>query len=273
MTLREEIIKELIKGKIPSPRLEADIILKAAAPAYPDIKNDEQQKAYGLLKRRLNHEPLDKIIGQREFYKSVFKVNQDVLSPRPDTEILVEKALELLPQDEPLRILDLGTGSGCILLSLLKERPKANGVGVDVSEKALAVAKENAKNLGLENQVSFINKSWQEKGFVTGLFEMVVSNPPYIPSAEINTLDEEVKNHDPLTALDGGADGLQCYRDIAAMTPDLLKDNGFILLEVGYDQAEAVADIFVDRGLCLIDIIKDLAGINRCVILKKSVAK
>jgi len=273
MTLREEIIGELIKGKISSPRLEADIILKAVAPDYPQMTSQEEQKAREYLHRRLAHEPLDKIIGQKEFYKFVFKVNQNVLSPRPDTEILVEKALELLPQNNPFRILDLGTGSGCILLSLLKEREQANGVGVDVSEKALEVAQENAENLGVKARTTFVNKSWQEKGFVTGLFDMIVSNPPYIPSAEIKTLDEEVKTYDPKSALDGGKDGLKCYRDIAEIISPLLQDGGYILLEVGYNQARDVADIFTKKQLKLIEIAQDLSGIERCVILKKSVAK
>ena len=273
MTLRDKIIDALIKAKIPSPRLEADIIIKYAAPMYPQITIGEEKRAIDFLKRRVNHEPLDKIIGQKEFYKFIFEVNRDVLSPRPDTEILVENALELLPADEPCRILDLGTGSGCILLSLLKERPKAKGAGVDISKKALEVAKKNAQNLGIQNQVSFINKSWSDKGFVSDKFDMIVTNPPYIPSAEIQTLEEEVKHYDPLTALDGGQDGLQCYRDIAMIAPDLLQDKGYILLEVGYNQAEAVADILMTQRMKLIKIVKDLSGINRCIILQKLVAK
>lgn len=269
MTLRDELIEALIKAHIPSPRLEADIILKHTAPEYPNVSVKEQQNARQMLKRRQNHEPLDKILGFREFYKSVFKVSKDVLSPRPDTEILVESALELMPKDEVIKILDLGTGSGCILLSLLKENKKAFGIGVDISKKALVIAQENAQNLGVLAQTIFVNKSWTEPDFIKEIFDIIVSNPPYIPTEEIETLSLEVKNNDPLCALDGGKDGLSCYRDIARVAPDLLKKDGYILLEVGCNQAEDVKKIFEKEGLKYIKTTQDLAGINRCVILKK----
>lgn len=269
MNLREELIAALIAAKVSSPRLEADIILKHTAPDYPQISLEETAQARNMLARRLQNEPLDKIIGQREFYKSVFKVNENVLTPRPDTEILVESALSLIPQTSRWQILDLGTGSGCILLSLLAERPYCIGTGIDLSAKALEVATENAENLKLAHRTEFINKSWTEENFIKGQYDIITSNPPYIPSQEINTLEPEVKNYDPLTALDGGADGLNCYREIAAIAPLILKDNGYILLEVGYNQAEDVMRIFSNSGLKPQKIVPDLAGINRCVILKK----
>ena len=268
MDLREELIKSLIAAHITSPRLEADIILKNAAPQYPEMSEDEKKSAREMLNRRLNHEPLDKIIGSKEFYKYRFKVSSDVLSPRPDTELLVEKALRLIPTDKPCQILDLGTGSGCILLSLLKERQQAEGVGVDKSSAALKIASANAKNLSVENRVRFINKSWQDIEWVSK-FDLIVSNPPYIPSDEILTLADEVKNYDPLIALDGGKTGFKCYEEIAEIAPFIMKDNAYILLEVGYNQAELVADIFQKQNLKLVEIAKDLANINRCVILKK----
>lgn len=269
MTLKDSLIQELIKAGISSPRLEADIILKHSAPQYPKISEAEAEIAENMLKRRICHEPLDKIIGKREFYKSTFIVNRSVLSPRPDTEILVESALELLPTEEKQTILDLGTGSGCILLSLLKERPQAIGIGMDISREALDVAKKNAENLSLKDRIEFLNKSWTDNQVILPQFDMVVSNPPYIPSAEINTLDKEVKDYDPLTALDGGKDGLDCYKDIAKVLPNILKDMAYALFEVGYNQAEDVMEIFKCAGLKPIKIVKDLTGINRCVILQK----
>mgnify|MGYP002857340674 CR=1 FL=1 len=269
MNLREELIQSLIAAKIPSPRLETDIILKYAAPHYPNISEAEKKTLQDFLARRINHEPLDKIIGYREFYKYRFKVSADVLTPRPDTEILVEKALFLLSTDATSRILDLGTGSGCILLSLLKERSSAKGVGIDKSAAALKIASKNAQELGIENRITFINKSWNEIDWGYEKFDMIVSNPPYIPSAEIETLDTEVKNYDPIMALDGGKTGLDCYNEIAKIAPEIMSDNAYILLEVGYNQAEEVAKIFQNANLKLIEIVKDLAGINRCVILKK----
>lgn len=267
--IRDDMICRLSAAKIASPRLEAGIILQKAAPSYPNLTAEEKAAAYAMLSRRLRHEPLDKIIGCREFYKSVFKVNGDVLSPRPDTEILVEKALALLPEDSESRILDLGTGSGCILLSLLAERKQAVGVGLDVSPAALAVAAENAEALGLGGRCRLLAGSWNDTLFSSGSFDMIVSNPPYIAHDEIEKLDTEVKDFDPPMALDGGADGYGCYREIAALAPVVLKKGGFILLESGAGQAERITEIFIRGGLELVETAKDLAGINRCVILKK----
>ena len=268
MDIKEEIIKALVSAHIPSPRLEANIIIKHAAPDYPEITDSQKQTINSMLQRRCNHEPLDKIIGQKEFYKSVFKVNQNVLSPRPDTEILVEKALELMSKNMPYKILDLGTGSGCILLSLLKERQQTKGVGIDISKKALEVAKENASLLGVSSRVEFINKSWNDASLKEE-FDIIVSNPPYIESDEIKKLDKGVKDYDPMLALDGGKDGLDCYREIANLTPQWLKIDGYILLEVGYNQAEIVKEVFEDVGCKFVEFANDLSGIKRCVILKK----
>lgn len=269
MNLREELIKALVAAKIPSPRLEADIIIKNTAPDYPNVTNEQELNIKECLLRRINHEPLDKIIGKREFYKSIFYVDNNVLTPRADTEILVESALELIPDNSDFEILELGTGSGCIILSLIKEKLNATATGIDISEKALDIAQKNAAKLELENRIKFINKSWTDKDFISKQFDMIVSNPPYIPTEEIKELDIEVKKYDPIQALDGGKDGLDCYRQIADITPLLLKDKGYILLEVGYNQANIVADIFRKKNLTLVKIVPDLSGINRCVILKK----
>ena len=268
MDLKDFLIKELIKAKISSPRLEASIILDNFAKNFPVISIDEEKKIKEALFRRVNHEPLDKIIGKKEFYKYEFIVNHNVLSPRPDTEILVESALDLIDKDKRYDIIDLGTGSGCILLSILKERENAYGKGVDISLEAINVAKKNAKNLGISDRVEFINKSWNELCDV-GMFDIIVSNPPYIPTCEFLELDVEVKNFDPKIALTSGDTGFECYEDIALIAPKLLKKDGYIFLEVGYNQAHKVAQIFVSNGFELKAIVKDLADINRCVILKK----
>ncbi len=267
--LREEVIAALIKAGISSPRLEANIILKYAAPLYPQITQEEQEKIKEMLQRRINREPLDKIVGEREFYKSVFKVNQDVLTPRPDTEILVEEAIKLLKEKEEGTVVDLGTGSGCILLSILKDCVKSKGIGVDISEKALNVAKENAQRLGIENRCIFQNCSWQQLEFAKESIDMIVTNPPYIASEDIEKLDVEVKDYDPRIALDGGKDGYKCYHEIAKLAPLFLKKDGYILIEAGMGQAQKIKEIFEKEGLYLEKIVKDLGGINRCVILKK----
>lgn len=268
-TVREEIIAALIKGGIRSARLETDIILKHAAPRYPQITQAEQEQVEMMLQRRVNHEPLDKIIGEREFYKSVFKVNQDVLTPRPDTEILVEEAIKLLEGREGGMVMDLGTGSGCILLSILKDCPNIKGIGVDISEQALKVAQENAQRLEVEKRCTLKNCSWQQLEIEKESIDMIVTNPPYIASQEIETLEEEVKNYDPRVALDGGDDGYKCYKEIAKIAPNLLKRGGYILIEAGIKQAQKIGEIFEKEGLILQKTVKDLGGINRCVILKK----
>lgn len=268
-SLREEIITALIKAGISSPRLETDIILKNAAPSYPEISPEEKERAQSMLQRRIAHEPLDKIIGEREFYKSVFKVNQDVLTPRPDTEILVEEAINILQEKEAGIVVDLGTGSGCILLSILKDCPNTKGIGVDISKKALSVAKENAQRLGVEDHCTFQNCSWQQLEIASESVDMIVTNPPYIASQEIETLEKEVKDYDPRVALDGGEDGYRCYQEIAQIAPRLLKKNGYILLEAGMGQAQKIKEIFEKEGLLFQKTAKDLGGINRCVILKK----
>ncbi|MBQ2884736.1 MAG: peptide chain release factor N(5)-glutamine methyltransferase [Alphaproteobacteria bacterium] len=269
MSLRDTIISQLVQAKISSPRLECDILLRQYMPNYPQYTKEENINLNNAINRRINHEPLDKILGYKEFYKYTFQVDNNVLSPRPDTEILLEKALSFIDDDANSSVLDLGTGSGCILLSILKEKIKAQGVGVDISIDALQFAKKNAQHLKVQERVEFINKSWEEKDFVNTQFDIIVSNPPYIPTNEIETLDIEVKKYDPITALEGGVDGLKCYRDIAKITPLILKTGGYILLEVGYNQATDVANIFEKEGLKIVEIVQDLSGINRCVILKK----
>ncbi len=269
MSLRDEFIQQLVRAKINSPRLEADIIIQNSMPNYPEYNSKEHELATSYLQKRCNHEPLDKIIGKKEFYKSTFIVNNNVLSPRPDTEILVESTLDLIPIDAKYNILDLGTGSGCILLSLLLDRKNCIGTGVDISIDALAIAKQNAQNLKLENRVKFINKSWTDDNFINQKFDIIVSNPPYIPSQEITLLDTEVKLHDPMLALDGGIDGYDCYKQIAKIAPLILNKNGYIILEGGYNQAEDIENIFIKQGFRSVEIIKDLAQINRCIILKK----
>ena len=269
MKLRERLIEELIKAGVSSPRLEADIIIKNTAPSYPDITFEQKDKAIEFLNRRINHEPLDKIIGKRDFYKYCFAVNSDVLSPRPDTEVLVEKAINLVKENELKKIIDLGTGSGCIILSILKDVDNLLGVGVDISDKAIEVAKHNANELDLLDRVSFVNCDFDNIDTSLGEFDIIVSNPPYIPLEEFETLDIEVKKYDPKIALVGGSDGLVFYKQIAQRSPLILKKNGYILLEVGYNQAQDVANIFIDNGFTFVEFLKDLAGINRCVILKK----
>ncbi len=275
-----QLIPILSAAKIASPRLEARIILAHVLQKDSvDIGNDEYElsaeacaRLQTLLKQRTAHAPLDKLLGVREFYKYRFNVNENVLSPRPDTEILVEAAIKYVFNHNFSSVLDLGTGSGCILLSILADCPSVFGTGVDASRPALNTARENAAALGLSGRCRLLCLDWFSSDFAAGVggpFDLIVSNPPYIPSAEISALDEEVRNHDPQMALDGGKDGFDHYRRLAEIVPVLLKNEGMLLLEGGMGQAAEISKIFATRGLQPVSILKDLSGIERCIILKK----
>ena len=203
-----------------------------------------------LVRRRASREPISRITGTREFYGRSFLVNESALDPRPDTETLIEAALSVMEKtgrrDEPLRLLDLGTGTGCILLTLLAELPKARGLGTDLSLAALRLAEANARRLGVAGRASFLASDWLDA--IHGEFDLIVSNPPYIASGEIKRLVPEVAHHDPYLALDGGPDGLMAYRRIAAGAARLVAPKGAILIEIGSSQASAVAGLLRDGG-------------------------
>lgn len=222
-----------------------------------------------LTGRRVRREPMAYILGEREFWGLPFKVSPAVLVPRPDSETLIETVLDLLPERErPLRILDLGVGSGCLLLTLLREYPKATGVGVDASPEALAIAGENAGMLGVASRARLMVDDWRQAGWADrlgGPFDLLVSNPPYIETSTIAALMPEVANHEPRLALDGGPDGLEAYRIIAAAAPKLITPGGWALVEGGEGQAIDISGIFASVGMSPQAPRKDLAGVDRVV--------
>lgn len=219
-----------------------------------------------FMKRRLNGESVARIVGTREFWGLPFRLSSETLEPRPDTETLVEAVLDSYPdRQEPLRILDLGTGTGCILIALLTEFPKASGIGADVSEKALTTATENALLNSVADRASFLNSDWFSA--IDGKFDIVVSNPPYIRSQEIDGLSAEVRDFDPRSALDGGTDGLEAYRRILSLAAPYLTENGRIFLEIGFDQRQDVENLGSGSGFSRIICRSDLAGHPRVVIL------
>lgn len=225
-----------------------------------------------LVERRRTHCPADKIIGKKGFYKYDFEVNESVLSPRADTELLVEKALDFIREENLSKILELGVGSGCIILSLLADCPKVSGTGIDISEAALDTAKRNALALKVSQRFTPIQISWFDENLTKKIgndFDMIISNPPYIPSSDIQKLDAEVKDFDPLCALDGGEDGLRDYRQIAKIAGKILKDGGYLIFEAGINQAEDIVNIAQSHGFVKTAVLKDLGGIERCIILKK----
>lgn len=216
------------------------------------------------IARRADREPVSRILGRRGFWRHEFLVGPETLDPRPDTETVVEVALEAMPGPQgPYRVLDLGTGTGCILLSILGDRPKATGLGIDISAGAVAVAAENARRLGLADRARFARGDWATA--VDGTFDVIVSNPPYIPDAEVPGLEPEVSRHDPHTALKGGPDGLSPYRILAREARRLLSASGSLIVEVGAGQANDVATLFEAARLRVTDVRRDLAGIARCV--------
>lgn len=275
----DNVVKSLA-GKVDSPRLEGRIIMgyvlkkddNEIIPKTYTLTIEQHKQLESIIKQRSQGCPLDKIIGEKDFYKYRFKVSQDVLSPRPDTETLVEAAGKLIFKNNLKKVLDLGTGSGCILLSLLADFPSLFGVGVDISNKALTIAKENAQRLGVEQRCYFKELSWDDEKFADKLgeeFDMIVSNPPYIPREDIKGLDTGVKDYDPFGALDGGEDGYDHYRLIAKKVPQILSKEGYLLLECGINQAENVKNIFEKQGLNWQETLRDLGGVERCIILKK----
>jgi release factor glutamine methyltransferase len=218
------------------------------------------------VERRLAGEPVSRIIGMREFFGRSFRIDACTLDPRPDTETLIEAALALANHEKPLRLLDLGTGIGCILVTLLAELPEASGVGIDMSLPALERARANAEAHGVGDRASFFASDWLEA--VGGTFDLAVANPPYLSAADMAGLTPEVRNHDPRGALDGGADGLSAYRRIVPHLRKVLRPGGTALFEIGPSQADAVARLLAEAGLAVGDgrwLWHDLAGRPRVV--------
>ena len=277
MTTRDHAMRMLAhrlkEAGLPTPALDARILVQAATGAS-DLEmirepgtlmtSAEEERLASWERRRLAREPVSRILGSREFWGLPFTVTAETLDPRADSETLVETALDLLKDIERPRLLDLGTGTGCLLLSLLHERQDASGVGVDLSEGALAVAASNASALGLSARAEFIESEWTEN--VEGRFDLAVSNPPYIVHGEIAGLTEEVRLHDPMLALDGGEDGLDAYRALARLLPDHLTQGGHAVVELGAGQADAVTAIFEAAGFGVSGIVPDLAGIPRALV-------
>ncbi|MEO5335877.1 MAG: peptide chain release factor N(5)-glutamine methyltransferase [Magnetospirillum sp. WYHS-4] len=269
-----EVAVRLAAAGIDNPRLEARLLVAAATGmlptalfAHPEIPlgPGPAEALAALAGRRTAREPMSHILGQREFWGLPIRVSADTLTPRPDSETLIEAVLAWLKgrKAEALRLLDLGTGSGCLLLALLHELPRADGLGIDASPDALAVARGNGEALGLADRATFQEGNWGQGR--EGPFDVIVSNPPYIPTADIAGLMPEVRDHEPRRALDGGPDGLDAYRALLPDAVRLLARGGGLFLEVGAGQADTVATLGKALGLRLLEVRNDLAGISRCV--------
>lgn len=220
-----------------------------------------------LVARRMAREPVARILGEQEFYGLRFFLSEDTLIPRPETEMLVDEVLRRIAPDAPARILDLGTGTGCILLSILHHRPHASGIGIDRAGGAVATARRNAAMHGLSSRAEFRSGDWASG--LSGRFDLAVSNPPYIDSGVVPRLAPEVSRHDPGLALDGGVDGLDAYRAIVPALPELLRSGGAALLEIGFDQARRVSALAETSGLDVAEVRQDLAGHDRMLVLNR----
>jgi release factor glutamine methyltransferase len=233
----------------------------------PDLTPRILARFETVLSRRVAREPLAYIVGKREFWSLDFCVGPGVLIPRPESEILIEEALRRFPVCEtPLRVADFGTGSGCLLLAFLSERPHAQGTGIDKSEDALAFASRNAACLGLSGRAQFVYGDWADG--LSGTFDAIFVNPPYIAQADLEGLEPEITRYEPRTALCGGPDGLDAYRHIVAGLGHYLSPLGFGFVEIGQDQAEPVATILDQYGFVTDGTICDLAGIPRCLVVR-----
>ena len=265
--------RRLEAAGIDSPAIDARLMLEAAAEVTrTDILTDPHrmldkaaaERLEGFLARRERREPVSQILGRRAFWTIVLKVTGDVLTPRPETESLLDFVFAEYTKERAFSILDLGVGSGALLLAILAERPAARGLGVDVSEAALAVARDNAANLGLAGRAAFLRAGWNA-ALADESFDLVVSNPPYIPTGDIEGLAPEVRDHEPRLALDGGPDGLAAYREIAPEALRVLKPGGLFAVEIGPGQGEAVKTLFEDAGAEGLAIRQDLALRERVV--------
>jgi release factor glutamine methyltransferase len=264
---------------IDEPRRETRLLLAhalgvepAAIVGYPERPVPERDRFLDLVERRARGVPMAQILGRREFWSLDFQVTPDTLDPRPDSETVVEAALAAMADrhDEPLSVLDLGTGTGCLLLAVLSELPAAEGIGVDLSPAAAAVAEGNAVRLGLGRRARFLVADWAAA--LADGFDLVLVNPPYVARGEIGLLQREVAQFEPRLALDGGPDGLDAYRRLSGDMPRLLRPGGTAVLEVGFDQWEPVAGLFRTAGLHVAAPGRDLQGVARCVICRRGQA-
>ena len=217
-----------------------------------------------LINQRANGEPVAYLINKKNFWNYDFFVNKDVLIPRPDTEVLVEKVLELTKNKNKLNILDIGIGSGCILLSILMEKKNFYGTGVDISNKSLKICKINSQKLGLITRLKLFKSDIDN--FNYGKYDLIISNPPYIKKFDLKCLERDILNFEPKRALDGGIKGLSEIRKVIEKSSELIKKKGFLILEIGFDQKKNVKKILNDKGFYIKETVKDLANNDRCII-------
>ena len=220
-----------------------------------------------LIKERSKGKPIGYLVGKKDFWKYEFKVEEGVLIPRPDTELIIEKVLEFYKKQSKLKVLELGVGSGCILLSILKEKKHFRGIGIDVSKKCIDISKINSKKLGLQTRVKFFKTDVDNFSF--GKYDLIISNPPYIKKLDLKYLEKDVINFEPTLALDGGLDGISEIRKVINKSSELIKKSGKLILEIDFNQKEKVKQLLKNKGFYINRVIKDLANNDRCIVSTK----
>ena len=275
-TVLNQSFKLLKNFNIKSARLDSELLLSNSLKISrenllinlnKEIKPNQQKKFQSLLEKRKKKIPVAYILGYKDFWKSKFFINRSVLIPRPDTELIVEEVLNYLPKHKYRKILDIGTGSGSILISILLERQKSIGVGLDISKNAIKIAKINAKLQQVDNRITFVNTDVDKYNW--GKYDLIVSNPPYIKRNKISRLEEDVKNFEPKVALDGGCDGYSKIGKVIKKSSNLLKRKGNLILEVGYDQIYWTSSLLKRCGFFINKISKDLSKKDRCIVSTK----
>jgi len=269
--------KNILKANnIRNPSLDSEILLSESINkdnkyiilnSKKIINNKQLINFTSFIDRRKDGEPIAYLTNKKEFWKNEFYVNKDVLIPRPDTEIIIEQVLKIYSKQSQLQVLDIGTGSGCILLSILKERAYFYGTGIDISKESINVCKINAKQLNLTNKVKFFHSSVDN--FHIGKYDLIVSNPPYIELLNLKYLEKDVVNFEPKLALNGGLDGLSKIRKVISKTSALIKKNGKFVLEIGFNQKNKVKEILKKEGFYVNKVIKDYGNNDRCIISTK----
>jgi release factor glutamine methyltransferase len=266
----------LKNNNIPNPALDSEILLSKSINKdkkyiilnSKEVLNSKQLDSFiNYINRRKNGEPIAYLTNKKEFWKDEFYVNKNVLIPRPDTEMIIEQVIKTYSERSQLQVLDIGTGSGCILLSIIKERPNSYGTGIDISRKSINISKINAKQLNLTNRVKFIHSSVDN--FNIGKYDLIVSNPPYIKLSSLKYLEKDIVSFEPKLALNGGFDGFSKIRKVITKTSALIKKKGKFILEIGFNQKNKVKEILKEKGFYVNKVIKDYGKNDRCIISTK----
>ena len=262
----------LIDNNIPSAKLDSEILMSQAIKKNKEfiilnlnkeIKKKDLDYFDNLIQKRAKSKPIAQIIKKKDFWKYEFIVNNNVLIPRPDTEILIEQALKLVKNKNRLQILDIGIGSGCILMSILKEKKNFIGAGIDISHKSLQISKVNGQKLGINNRLRLFKSNIDN--FNTGKYDLIISNPPYIKKNNLKCLEKDI-GFEPKKALDGGLDGLSEIRKVIYKSTELIKRNGHFIIEIGFDQKNKVKQMLRDKGFYIKKTVKDLSNHDRCIV-------